>query len=222
MHIQRQTPMELVLQDGSRWLALVFLAVALFIAVSSIERHTLKGLLVSAFFLLFAAAFFRHSTFTLDRMQRVARWRRLNILKNEAGFIPFDSIRDIVIDAQGGNRNSVSYRLVIVTADGRTPMANLFEGGSIEHYQMLRQQILDFVGLGSALPAAEPTLLSNDRSASLVEEGIPADLDSSLRALLAQGRTIDAIELLRSRNYLSLVEAKTRVDALVAEIKAGR
>jgi len=222
MHIQRQTPMELVLQDGSRWLAFVFLAVAVFIAVSSIERHTLKGLLVSAFFLLFAAAFFRHSTFTLDRMQRVARWRRLSIFKNEAGSIPFDSIRDIVIDAQAGDRNSVSYRLVIVTAEDRTPMANLFEGGTIEHYEKLRQQILDFVGLDSSHSGADPAPLSNERSSSSADDGIPADLDSSLRALLAQGRTIDAIELLRSRNYMSLTDAKIRVEALQSKIKAAR
>ncbi len=210
MHIQRQTPMELVLQDGSRWLAFVFIPSAVLVASTSIEKHKPLGLLGSAFFLLFAAAFFRHSTFTLDKMQRIARWRRFTVLKNETGSIPFDSIRDIVIDAQAGDHNAMTYRLSLVTADGPIPMANMFEGGSIERYQKLRQQILEFVGLSSALPAADPGLLS---------AGIPADLEPSLRALLAQGRTIDAIKLLQAREDFGLAETKSRIDALANAMK---
>jgi hypothetical protein len=205
MHIQRQTPMELVLQGGTRWMAFVFVPAGILVAVSSVEKHKPLGLLGSAFFLLFAAAFFRHSTFTLDKMQRIARWRRFTVLKNETGSIPFDSIRDIIIDAQAGDRNSASYRLILVTPDDRIPMDNVLQGGRIEHYERMRQQILEFVGLSSALPAADPGLLS---------AGIPADLEPSLRALLAQRRTIDAIELLRSHNSMSLTDAKSRIDEL--------
>jgi len=214
MHIQRQTPMELVLQDGSRWMSFLFVALAVFVAVASFERHSWRGLLVSAFFLFFAAAFFRHSTFTFDKMQRIARWRRFTVLKNESGSIPFDSIRDIIIDAQAGDHNSVNYRLVLVTAEGRTPMANLFEGGSIEHYQKLRRQILDFPETGPLSDAVH-----NDTSSSVGNDGIPSDIEPSLRALLAQGRTIDAIELLRSRKSMSLTEAKSRIDALRQKMK---
>ena len=210
MHIQRQTPMELVLQDGSRWLSFLFIAVVVFVGVSSIEKHSYRGFFVSAFFLLFAVAFFRHSTFTLDKMQRIARWRRFTILKNETGSISFDSIRDIFIDTQAGEHGTACYRLTIVTTEGRTPMANMFEGGSIERYQHLRQQILDFIGLSPAVPTPEPGVLS---------DGIPADIEPSLRALLTQGRMIDAIALLRNRESIGLADAKSRIDALADAMK---
>lgn len=210
MHIQRQTPMELVLQDGSRWLTVIFIPSAIFVTVFSIEKHQPRGFIAAALCLLFAAVFFRHSTFTLDKMQRIAQWRRLTILKNETGSIPFDSIRDIVIDAQAGDRNTTSYRLSIVTPDGQTPMANMFQGGRIEHYQHLRQQILDFIGISPAAPTPEPGILS---------DGIPSDIEPSLRSLVAQGRTIDAIQLLRSRQNIGLADAKSRIDALADAMK---
>ncbi len=210
MHIQRKNEMELVLQDGSRWMLFVLIPLAVFVAIGSLERHSYKGLFLSAFFLLFAAVFFRHSTFTLDKMQRIARWRRMTILKTENGSIPFDSIRDIVIDAQSSGSSNVSYRLTLVTAEGRTPMANLFEGGRIERYQHLREQILAFIGLTDVTP--QPTLLPNV---------IPADIEPSLRSLLGQGRTIDAITLLRSRERLGLAEAKSRIDELQRKISSS-
>lgn len=218
MHIQRQTPMELVLQGGTRWMAFVFVPSGILVGVSSVEKHKPLGLLVTAFFFFFAAAFFRHSTFTLDKMQRIARWRRFTVLKNETGSIPFDAIRDVIIDAQAGDHNSASYRLILVTLNDRIPMDNVLQSGRIEHYEQMRQQILEFVGLSSAIHAAEPGLLldgvPNVRSSSLRNDGIPADLEPSLRALLSQGRKIDAIELLRSRQYMGLADAKSRVDSL--------
>jgi len=214
MHIQRQTSMELVLQDGSMWMAFLFVPAGIAIAVSSIEKHKPFELLVTALFLLLAAAFTRHTTFTLDGMQRVARWRRRTFLKVETGSIPFDTIKDIVIDAQtGGRNNTMSYRLSINTASGSVPMANIFQGGALEHYQKLRQQVLEFVGL--AAPAAD----ANDLVSSGSTGAIPADLESSLRTLISKGRIIDAVSLLRMRQNLSLVEAKTRVDALVEQMK---
>lgn len=226
MHIQRQTPMELILQDGSRWMAFVFVPAAICIAVPSLEKHKPLGLLVAAFFLFFSAVFMRHTTFTLDKMQRAARWRRRTVLKDENGSIPFDIIRDVVIDTQSGDRGTMSYRLSIVTADGPTPMANVFSGGRIEHYQQLRRQILDFIGLGTAVPAPQSAILTNgspnDGSASSGCSGIPADLEPSLRALLAQGRKLDAIKLLHSRENFGLADAVSRLNALDQRMQAGK
>ncbi|HLY41634.1 MAG TPA: hypothetical protein VKR52_10480 [Terracidiphilus sp.] len=212
MHIQRQTSTELVLQDGSMWMAFLFVPAAFFGGVAAIEKHKPMGLLISAFFLLFAAAFTRHTTFTLDGMQRVARFRRRTFLKIETGSIPFDSISDIVIDAQAGDRNSVSYRLSLVTGDGPVPMANVFSGGSYEHVQHLREDILQFIGLGSGLPAPEPGILS---------DGISADIEASVRSLLARGRKIDAVSLVRAQQDLGLTDAVSRVDALAEKMKSS-
>lgn len=209
MHIQRQTSMELVLQDGSMWMAFLFVPAAIAIAVSSVEKHKPLELLAAALFLLFAAAFTRHTTFTFDGMQRVARWRRRTFLKVETGSIPFDAIKDVVIDAQTGSRNNtMTYRLSINADTSSVPMANIFQGGTLEHYQKLRQQVLEFIGLAApAAAASEPT-------SSTATDAIPADLESSLRTLIANGRIIDAVSLLRMRQHLSLVEAKSRIDAL--------
>lgn len=214
MHIQRQTPMELVLQDGSMWMAFIFVPSAIFVTISSIEKHQPRGFFAAALCLLFAAVFTRHTSFSFDKMQRVARWSRRTFFKVETGSLPFDSIRDIVIDAQAGDRNTATYRLSLVTADGPLPMANMFQGGSIGHYQGLRQQILEFLGIapaGSGVPAPEPGILS---------DGIPSDIEPSLRAMLAQGRTIDAIALLRTRENIGLADAKSRIDGLLQAMQS--
>lgn len=222
MHIQRQTPTELILQDGSMWMSFIFIPAAIFVAALSVEKHKPLGLLVAAFFLLFAALFTRHSTFTLNGMQRIVRWRRRTFLKDESGSIPFDLIRDIILDAQARDRNSVGYRLSIVTVDGATPMANVFSGGRIEHYQQLRRQILDFIGLGSMAnaPGIPSKIVPSDISTPLGCSGIPADIEPSLRALLEQGRTIDAIRLLQSREDFGIADAKSRIDALRETLKS--
>jgi hypothetical protein len=204
MHIARQTQQELVVVDGTRWLALIFLAVTLLLVVSSVTRHEGKLLFVAGFFLLFAAAFARRTTVVLDGMQRVARWSRRTLLGKESGSIPFDDITDIVLDASPGANGALAYRLQMVTADGKTPMASVFNSG-LDHYENLRGQILDFIKPGAYAHELQVGTLSN---------GVPADLESSLRSLLKQGRRIDAIELLRSREQIGLTDAVARVNAL--------
>jgi len=55
------------------------------------------------------------------------------------------------------------------------------------------------------------------RNATSPEADPPADLDTQLVALLAAGRKIAAIKLLREQTNSSLVDAKNAVEALAAK-----
>lgn len=63
----------------------------------------------------------------------------------------------------------------------------------------------------NSLPTPRPEILSS---------GIPADLEPSIRSLLAQGRKIDAVELLRSAQHIGLTDAMSRIKALDQSMKA--
>jgi hypothetical protein len=204
MHIARHSPRELVVVDGTRWLALFFLAVAALLTFFAVTRYEYKLLFVTGFFLLFAALFTRRTTVTLDGMQRIANWRARTFLTVKSGAIPFDDITDIVLDATSGDHGSMVYRLSMVTAAGNTPMASAFATG-VKHYESLRGQILEFIKPGSSVSTSAPGILS---------DGIPTELESSLRSMLQQGRKIDAVELLRSTRQISLTEAVARINAL--------
>ncbi len=83
--------------------------------------------------------------------------------------------------------------------------------GRLDEYAPLRQQILDFIKPGSYMPSPSQGILSS---------GIPADLEPSIRSLLAQGRKIDAAELLRSTQQIDLTDAMSRIKALDQSKKA--
>ena len=87
-------------------------------------------------------------------------------------------------------------------------MADTYGGGG-NHYERMRQTIQKFV-LGDVQTAAE-------KEAAITA---PAAREASLRALIAQGRKIDAIRLLRNDEDLDLTQAKDRVDAIEKEMAA--
>ena len=91
-------------------------------------------------------------------------------------------------------------------------MAYAYTSSNSNGYAELRSQILGFIrpGLAGAPPDTDVNA-----------DGIPADLDSSIRSLLNQRRKIDAIELLRSRGRIGLTEAVKRIDAVDKNMKAG-
>jgi hypothetical protein len=157
MHIARQTPQEIVVVSGSRWLSAICAAGALFITYFVIARHAPKGyLLVSAFFLLFTLIMDLRKTFTFDATQRIVRWKGRTVLKAESGEIPFDDITEIGTEStRAGNRAVPVYRLTIVTPRATIPMAYVYNGQP-DCYSALRRQILDFVKSGSTTQSREP------------------------------------------------------------------
>jgi hypothetical protein len=156
MHIARQTPEELVVVSGSRWVSAMFAAGALITVYFVISHHKPKNLFATAFFVIVALLFDLRKIFTFDGMQRIVRWKGRKVLKAEAGEIPFDDITDIRPQSTlAGKGNTRVYRLTIVTPRGTIPMAYTYNGQP-DGYSALRGQILEFVRPGSTGQSSEP------------------------------------------------------------------
>lgn len=208
MHIARQTPQELVVVDGTRWVSAICAAGALFAVYRTISQHYPKGLILAAVFAIFAMIFDLRKTFIFDSRQRVVRWKGRTILKAESGEIPFDQITNIDTEttttSSRGGGTIMLYRLAINAAGTTIPMAYNYRGIK-DGYAALRGQILEFVRPGSQSAAA------------LMGVAAGESLESSLRTLLRQGRKMDAVELARSTLNMSLTEAMKRI----GEIECG-
>lgn len=207
MHVVRQSPTELIVRDSSVWMTILFAAIAVALVVGVGVSQPVK-LLVPAVFLLFATITARTTTFTFDGMQRTVHWSGFKPFKAGSGTILFNEIDDITVEVTSGGNGAIAYRLSLKTRQGPVPMAYSYSA-SRDGYAALRQQILAFLrpGLQPIAPAPHT-------------DGIPPDLGSSIRSLLIQGRKIDAIALLRTRERIGLTEAKKRIDVLGAKIKA--
>ena len=149
MHVTRRTPQELVVVAGTRWVSAICAGAALFILYVVITRHEPKGLLLVAFFLLFALIMDLRKTFIFDATERMVRWHGRRVFQAESGEIPFDEITGIDTEAKrAGQRDVPVYRLTIITARSIIPMAYAYSGQS-DRFSTLREQILDFVKPGS-------------------------------------------------------------------------
>jgi hypothetical protein len=149
MHIARETPQELVVVAGTRWVAAICGACTLLTLYFVVTHHELKGLFLAAFFLLFALIVDSRKTFRFDGMKRIVRWNGRTVLKGESGEIRFDDIIEIGTESRrASDRGILIYRLTIVTSQATIPMAYAYSGNS-DAYSALRRQILDFIRSGS-------------------------------------------------------------------------
>jgi hypothetical protein len=195
MRITRQTPQELVVEDSTLLVAALCTLCAVGPIAGSFAQHKLLSFAVAALLLLIASLWVRKTRFVFDAMARVVRWQGRKMLRVESGEIPFSEIRDVTTEAQSSGEGT-SYRLALQTAQGTIPMAYAY-GGNRKRVESIRQTVLTYLN-GGAPPATDPA----------------RDLDTSVRALLAQGRKIDAIALIRSTTHVGLTEAVQRVEAL--------
>jgi hypothetical protein len=212
MKIFRQTPQELITIDSTVWISMVCALASLPLFYVSVALGKSGSLLGACLFVLFAVIGFRKMTFVFDAMQRMVRWNGRKLLKIESGTIPFDEITDIGTEtSSGGENGEVTYRLTILTPQGSVPMAYSYGGNSLR-YESLRKTILAFVKPGqhnaAALEAAPFA-------------GNATDDESSIRSLLKQGRKIDAVTLVRTRENLGLTQAVQRVNDVEKRMKAG-
>lgn len=195
--------------DDSRWVSAICAALAVFAAYRTFSHPQLKELIAIALLVLFALIFDLHKTFTFDNVQRVVRWKGRTILKAESGVIRFDDITNIDTETTTTSNKAATitlYRLAINAAGTTIPMAYNYRGVR-DGYAALRSQILEFIRPGSQRAAARP-------------QGAAAEsLESSLRALLRQNRKMDAVELLRTTEDMSLTEAMNRIDAIECGIR---
>lgn len=202
MHITRKTNQELVVVDGMIWLSIVMLCAAGFVGFQVFARETPKGWFVVGLLGLFAFISWRRETVTFDAASQQVRWVRQRAFKVASGMVPFSELRGIGMDTMTDNHGVLMYRLTILTTGQPVPMSDAYGGGQA-YYESLRKQILEFLNM--------------DQNAQAAPE--PGD-EASIRALLEQGRKIDAVETMRNRYQLGLAEAVDRVNEIEEKMKA--
>lgn len=202
MHVARKTNQELVIVDSLIWLSLPLLGLSAVPAYQVITRGQRGPFIGFCFLLLFALISWRREVVTFDAARQEVRWHRRRAFKVADGTVPFADIKGISIDSQSADtRGNLTYRLTILTMDSPVPMSDVY-AGNWARYDRLRSEILDFLHLE----------VSEQSSPGLADE-------SAIRALLMQGRKIDAIQRLRSAQQISLVEATDRVNAIGEKMK---
>jgi hypothetical protein len=202
MHIIRKTNQELVVVDGSIWLSVVFLCTAAFMAFQSVTLKTPKWWLAAGLLTLFAFIAWRRETVTFDAASQQVQWVRRRAFKLASGTVSFSEMRGITIESMTDDHGALSYRLTILTTDKPVPMSDGYGGGQA-HYESLRKQILQFLNMDTT---ASPG----------------PDDEASIRALLQQGRKVDAIKFVRTNYQLDLTEAVDRVNEIDEKMKAAQ
>lgn len=202
MHITRKTNQELVVVDGSIWISVFLLCAAAFIGFLAAVHETPRLWFSAGLLSLFAFIAWRRETVTFDSASQQVKWVRRRAFMLASGTVSFSEMRGITMESMHDNHGALSYRLTILTTDKPVPMADGYGGGQA-HYEALRKEILEF--------------LKMDKTAS------PGpDDEASIRALLQQGRKVDAVAFVRTNYQLDLTEAVDRVNEIDEKMKAAQ
>jgi len=196
MRIKSNTPSQLVLRDRTLWISAVCFAAALFMVYRVLAYHDSHNLYFSALFLgVFGLVFFGATDVIFDKRAQMCQVRRLSARGLLRAAYRFPDITDVKVEIapSSGHSSATMCRLALVTAAGSTPLTASYEP-TLERYNAMRDAIV--LTLATDLP-------------------LSAELDP-VQDLVKQGRTIDAVALLRKREKLSLTEAHNRVARLKA------
>ena len=204
MHISRRTNQELVVVDGLIWMSVLLLCVAAFIGFQAVVHAVPRWWFLVGLLALFAFVAWRRETVTFDAARQQVQWVRRRAFRQAEGTVPFSEMRGIGMDTMTDNHGYLTYRLTILTSDKPVPMSDAYGGGQA-YYESLRKQILEFLNM--------------DKNAQTSPE--PGD-EASIQALLAQGRKVEAIEVMRSRYQLGLTEAVDRVNEIDEKMKTAK
>ena len=206
MNIEEAADGTVIVSYDGLWLTKVMLTfAALFFIVAGYDvffsaRGTsrLLGLLASAVTcLLVAIVFLDTASFRFARAMKTVTWRRRWGLRERSGSIPFASIHAVVVERPIGDDGTPSRRITLKTSDGAIPITVGYRPDSD----------------GSIIQIA-------DRIRALLGHDVAQTQHSQIEALVAAGKVVEAIKVLREEERLSLVEAKQRVDALMRPPKA--
>lgn len=208
MKIVRQNESEIVVEDSSVWISAVCGIAAVAICAFAVVQGRYRLLLVAILFAAFALLWLRRSRFVFSAPMRTIRWSRLRAMRRHAGSIAFADVSDIVVDSSNVGGRAPLCRLTIRTTAGATPMADAY-GTTQAHAATLRSTLLQFVRAGSG---AAPVMPANNDAARTQQ------LNDAIRALLAQGKKIDAILLVQQSEHLDLTEATFRVNQIANQM----
>ena len=134
--------------------------------------------------------FFRRDSNTFDGAARRLIWSKWTPLGRTGGTVAYDDITNVTVETMSGMDSTSTARVVIHTAADKIPLT-VHYSASLESWEPVATRIRQLVGLSTA---------------NLT--------DDSLRALVAEGRKIDAIRHLREKSGMSLADAKHAVERL--------
>lgn len=215
MKITRQTGTELVVEDGTLWIAALCVLGSLPLLGMGIAHRHVRLIAEALPWWLFAVVWLRRTRICFDRTQGTVVWQRLRYFRRASGNLPLSGLSAINIETSlGGRGGANTYRLALATPQGSFPFSDEYSGGRMR-CERVREAILEFLTGGAGAGRA---LSEGSGSATADAGSLDAETESSVRALVAQGRRIEAIELLR-RSGMSLGEAVTRVNQIVAAIR---
>ena len=142
--------------------------------------------------LLVAIVFLERAWFQFAPSTRIVTWRRRWALRQRSGSIPFGSVQSVLVERPMGDEGTPSRRIVLKTIAGEDiPMT-----------------------VGYRPDADGAVLHIASRIRALLGHGSGATHLDNVRALIAAGKTIDAIRIVREEEGLSLVDAKRRIEEL--------
>lgn len=156
-------------------------------------------LIVSVVFLIIGLLRISRYSARFDRSQQRLTWKRIGVFGAKVRDLPFANIRCAAIEidpnqfVQDHPRRGPMSRLVLSTTGGPLPLAGLYTYPT-ESMVQARDAINELLGRTS--------------------DELAASSQAELRSLVAQGRTMDAVHLVRSRRQCSLAEAKAVVESL--------
>ncbi len=135
-------------------------------------------------------AFFGIERAIFDCDRREIRWSKRKLFRHRSGRLSFDEVAAVTLETLSSSESVPAARVVLLTETGKLALTDHYSGSPL-----LWRPILE-------------------RIEAILDLGSEGSLEESLRSLMAQGRKIDAIRLLRSERSLSLEEAKAHIDKL--------
>jgi hypothetical protein len=173
--------------------AALLLVAAYDVFVGTRGTDRLVGLIAaSGTCLLIALVFLERVWFQFAADTHILTWRRRWALRERSGSIPFDSIESVIVERPIGDDGTPSRRIVLKSESG--------------------EMIPITVGYR---PDADGIVLQiADKIRARLGHNTGATHMRNVKALVAAGRNIDAIRVLREEEGLTLVDAKRRVDEL--------
>jgi hypothetical protein len=179
--------------------ALFFIVAGYDVFFSARGTSRLLGLLASAVTCsLVAVVFLETASFRFARAMRTVTWRRRWGLRERSGSIPFASIQAVLVERPIGEDGTPSRRITLKTSDGA----------------------IIPITVGSRPDSDGSIIQIADRIRALLGHDVAQTQHSQIEALVAAGKVVEAIKVLREEERLTLVEAKQRVDALMRPPKA--
>ena len=131
-----------------------------------------------------------NSDFRFERHTRRLTWSRQRGFFKRHGTVAFGDIGGVVMQSCIGNdRYYPKHRIVLLTREGELPVTVAYEYDAMN--EVMAQGIRSFLGMAA--------------------DGL---VDDSVAALVAAGRKIDAIRLLREKRDLTLAEAQQAVEQI--------